>query len=219
MNKQEADILLALASKSFTNQRELANYTDHALGVINKALKNLQEHGFVNSESFKVTKQGNDILEFNKPANAIILAAGFGMRMVPINLEKPKALLTINGEPMIERIIKQLNEAGINEIHIVVGFMKEKFEYLMDKYNVDLIVNQAYSEKNNISSLAIASKHIKNTYIIPSDVWCEKNPFSTREMYSWYMVSSEIDEESDVRVNRKNELVRVGRSGAETIGG
>lgn len=214
MNKQEADILLALASKSFTNQRELANYTDHALGVINKALKNLQEHGFVNSESFKVTKQGNDILEFNKPANAIILAAGFGMRMVPINLEKPKALLTINGEPMIERIIKQLNEAGINEIHIVVGFMKEKFEYLMDKYNVDLIVNQAYSEKNNISSLAIASKHIKNTYIIPSDVWCEKNPFSTREMYSWYMVSSEIDEESDVRVNRKNELVRVGRSGA-----
>ena len=58
MNKQEADILLALASKSFTNQRELANYTDHALGVINKALKNLQEQGFVDSECFRVTEKG-----------------------------------------------------------------------------------------------------------------------------------------------------------------
>lgn len=214
MNKQEADILLALASKSFTNQRELANYTDHALGVTNKALKSLQEQGFVDPERFKVTDKGNNLLELNKPGNAIILAAGFGMRMVPINLEKPKALLSIDGETLIERIIRQLNEAGIYEIHVVVGFMKEKFEFLMDKYDVDLIVNPEYSEKNNISSLLRASKYIKNTYIIPSDVWCEKNPFSSREMYSWYMVSSEIDEESDVRVNRKNELVRIGRNAA-----
>lgn len=47
------------------------------------------------------------------------------MRMVPINTEMPKGLLEVNGEPLIERIIKQLHEVGIQEIYVVVGFMKE----------------------------------------------------------------------------------------------
>ena len=71
------------------------------------------------------------ITEFKQktPQRAIILAAGFGMRMVPINTEMPKGLLEVNGEPLIERIIKQLHEVGIKEIFVVVGFMKEKYEY------------------------------------------------------------------------------------------
>ena len=54
--------------------------------------------------------------------NAIILAAGFGMRMVPINTMYTKGMLQVNGEPLVERIICQLNEAGINDIKIIVGF-------------------------------------------------------------------------------------------------
>lgn len=73
------------------------------------------------------------------PKRAIILATGFGMRMVPINTEMPKGLLEVNGEPLIERIIKQLHEVGIQEIYVIVGFMKEKYEYLMDEYGVDLV--------------------------------------------------------------------------------
>ena len=55
----------------------------------------------------------------------------------------------MGGETLIERIIKQLHERGIQEIYIVVGFMKEKYEYLIDKYGVELVVNPEYAKKNN----------------------------------------------------------------------
>lgn len=216
LSTQEADILTALNNHTFNNQRELATYTGHALGVVNKSVRNLIDHKLVAviADSYDVSKivltnAAKNILTQSKPRYAIILAAGFGMRMVPINLETPKALLSVNGERIIERIIKQLRAVGVNDIHIVVGFMKERFEYLMDKYNVDLIVNSDYAKYNNIHSLALTTCYLDNCYIIPSDVWCDQNPFSSTELYSWYMVSDEIDDESDVRVNRKNELVRV----------
>ena len=69
------------------------------------------------------------------------------MRMVPINTEVPKGLIEINGEPLIERLIKQLHEVGIENIYIVVGFLKEQYEYLIDKYSVRLIVNPDYAIK------------------------------------------------------------------------
>ena len=141
------------------------------------------------------------------PKNAIILAAGFGMRMVPINTETPKGLLEIKGERLIERTIRQLHEVGITEIYVVVGFMKEQYEYLIDEYGVDLIVAPDYASKNNLHSLKTAAAHLSNSYIIPCDIWCEKNPYSRNELYSWYMVSDLVDDDSTVRVNRKQELV------------
>ena len=129
------------------------------------------------------------------------------MRMVPINTETPKALLRVKGEVLIERHIRHLKEAGVENIYIVVGFMKEAFEYLIDKYGVKLLVNPDYSTKNNMYSLLKAIKYIKNSYIIPCDVWCEENPYRSYELYSWYMVTTANDEDSVVRVNRKKELV------------
>ena len=216
MNKQESDVLLAIAQRSFENQRELAAYTGHALGVVNKALNSLEKNGYV--DEMKATVKTYKLLDERQPENAIILAAGFGMRMVPINHETPKAFLEVNGEKLIERQISQLHEVGIREIYIVVGFMKEKFEYLIDKYNVELIVNSEYATKNNFHSLYKALNHLQNTYIVPCDVWCDRNPFSRRELYSWYMVSDLIDDESDVRVNRKNELVLTNNGGNAMVG-
>ena len=48
---------------------------------------------------------------------------------------------------------------------------------------------------------------MKDAYIIPCDIWCDRNPFHRHELYSWYMVSDLVDNESNVRVNRKMELV------------
>ena len=67
----------------------------------------------------------------------MILAAGYGMRMVPINVEVPKGLLEIKGEPLIERLICQLHEVGVSEIDIVVGFMKEQYELSLIHIYVD----------------------------------------------------------------------------------
>ena len=44
----------------------------------------------------------------NRSERAVILAAGFGMRMIPMNAEIPKGMLTVHGEVLIERLIRQL---------------------------------------------------------------------------------------------------------------
>jgi CTP:phosphocholine cytidylyltransferase-like protein/thiamine kinase-like enzyme len=219
MNIQESDILRTLLTEPFINQRILAETSGHSLGVVNRSLKTLRIGGYLTE---KIRPTAKAIHEYNTkvPKNAIILAAGFGMRMVPINLSTPKALLEVNGEPLIERIIKQLHDVGVKDVTIVVGFMKESFDYLIDEYGVELVVNTEYAAKNNLSSLALVADRISNTYIVPSDIWCGRNPFNNHEMYSWYMVSDIIDNESDVRVNRKNELVKVGeRDGGNAMVG
>lgn len=203
---QEADILSSLYQEPFINQRILAEASGHSLGVVNRALRSLISTGYLD-ERVQLTAQGKKIIKERAPKNAIILAAGFGMRMVPINLSASKALLEVNGERLIDRLIVQLKETGIKDITVVVGFMKDSFEYLIDEYGVELAYNPDFASANNIRSLGIVLDKLSNTYIIPCDIWCDNNPFRRTELYSWYMVSDLIDEESDVRVNRKMELV------------
>lgn len=209
MNIIKYDVMNALFQHSYTSQRELSDITGYSLGKVNQTLAQLQEEGYLTA-SHALTEKAQAERKESKPKNAIILAAGFGMRMVPINREIPKGLLEIHGEPLIERQIRQLQEAGINDITIVVGFMKESYEYLIDQYGVKFLVNREYAEKNNLHSMALAANRVGNTYIIPCDIWCENNPFSENELYSWYMVTDRMGEESEVRVNRKFELVEVG---------
>ena len=211
MNKQESDILNTLIQEPFINQRILAEVSGHSLGVVNRSIKELMAQGYVN-EDVKPTEKALGEFRSKAPKNAIILAAGFGMRMVPINMETSKGLLEVNGEALIERTIRQLHEVGIREIYIVVGFMKEQYEYLIDEYGVELVVNNEYAFKNNLHSLKLVLNHISNSYIIPCDIWCDKNPYSKHELYSWYMVSDLVDNESNVRVNRKMELVPIHNS-------
>ena len=211
MNKQESDILQSLRINPFINQRILAEITGYSLGVVNKSLKQLIKTGYLD-EKFHLSKLASQMFVDCKPQNAIILASGFGMRMVPINLSTPKALLEVKNERLIDRLITQLKDAGVNEITVVVGFMKESFEYLIDEYDVDLVVNNDYASRNNLHTLALVADRIHNTYIVPCDIWCEDNPFSTNELYSWYMVSDLLTKESSVRVNRKSEIVTVPES-------
>lgn len=180
----------------------------HSLGVVNRSLKELIGANYLDESVHPTVKA---ITEFKRkqPKRAIILAAGFGMRMLPINTEMPKGLLEVNGEPLIERTIKQLHEVGIKEIYVVVGFMKERYEYLIDEYGVELVVNADYAVKNNLHSANLVKEHLENAYIVPCDIWCDRNPFHQHELYSWYMVSDLVDNESNVRVNRKMELVTV----------
>lgn len=206
MNKQECDIMIALRDEPFVNQRVLAQRSGHSLGVVNKSVKSLAAEGCLD-EQMQLTEKAQELFRQSAPRNAVILAAGFGMRMVPINLEIPKALLEVKGERLIERLIRQLHEAGIRDIRVVVGFMKEQFEYLMDDYGVELVINPDYSTKNNLHSMELVKEHLGNTYIVPCDIWCADNPFRSNELYSWYMVTDRIDGESPVRVNRKMELV------------
>lgn len=110
--------------------------------------------------------------------NAIILAAGKSSRFAPFTYERPKGLFCVKGEVLIERQIEQFIEAGVDEIIVVVGYMKEKFFYLEQKYSqVHLIVNNNFGVKGNLYSLYVAREHIRNTYISYADYYYVKNPF------------------------------------------
>jgi len=208
VNKQETNILNNLFVEQFINQRVLSEMSGSSLSIVNKGIKNLIKDGYLD-DYISPTEKAREEFRAKAPKNAIILAAGFGMRMVPINTQCPKALMEVNGEPLIERIIRQLHEIGVSDIYVVVGFMKEQFEYLIDEFGVNLIVNDEYAVKNNLHSLALAADYLSNSYIVPCDIWCDRNPFHRYELYSWYMVSDLVDNDSSVRINRKMELVSV----------
>ena len=208
MNVQELDILNAIRKNPKVNQREIANQSGYSLGFVNRVVKELQEEKWL-SPTGELSKKAKTFIKENQPQRAIILAAGFGMRMVPINTEVSKGLMEVKGEVLIERMIRHLHEVGITDIQVVVGFMKERYEYLIDEFQVKLVVNSEYQVKNNLHSLSKVKSSLDKTYIIPCDIWAEENPFSDFEPYSWYMVSEEMSVESTVRVNRKRELVMI----------
>ena len=85
--------------------------------------------------------------------NAVILAAGLSSRFAPLSYEMPKALIAVRGEILIERQIKQLQEAGITEIYVVTGDKHEAFQYLEKKFSVRLLYNEEYAVRNNHSSI------------------------------------------------------------------
>ena len=219
MNKNEYDIMYTILTEGFTNQRALAQASGRSLGAVNRAVRGLTEAGWLD-EACRPTELALREAERCRPKNAVILAAGFGMRMVPINTETSKGLLEVHGEPLVERLIRQLREAGVDTIRVVVGYMKEKYEYLIDDFGVELVINPEYAAKNNIHSLYRVRRMLGGTYVVPCDLWCARNPFRPYEFYSWYMVSDAAADGAGVRVNRKKELVAVGeeRSGNTMVG-
>ena len=62
--------------------------------------------------------------------------------------------------------------------------MKEKYQYLIDEYGVELVVTPEYASKNNLHSLKLVEGHLSNSYVIPCDIWCDRNPYRRHELYS-----------------------------------
>ena len=135
-------------------QRELAAAMDISLGTCNHLVKEGLDQELFSFDpvdgSYSLLKGGVDLLRNYRMDSAVILAAGFGSRFVPLTFEMPKGLLEVYGERMIERQIKQLHEAGVTDITIVVGYLKEKFEYLIDNA---LPCPGVFYRKEHLSSL------------------------------------------------------------------
>lgn len=132
-----------------------------------------------------------------KVDNAIIMAAGKSTRFSPLSYEYPKALVEVKGEILIERQIRQLKEAGINDISVVVGYMKEKFFYLEDKLGVQIVENPEYDIRNNSSSLYYVKEKLANTYICSADNYFKENvfePYAEKSYYSAVYVEGHSDE-------------------------
>ena len=112
---------------------------------------------------------------------AIILAAGMGTRLRPLTNETPKALVTVHGEPIIERQIGYLREIGIEEIIVATGYLGDKFTYLEQKHSVDLIHNDKYDIYNNAYTMYLVRDYLQDAYVLEGDVYLTNN-FLEREM-------------------------------------
>ncbi|MEG0267496.1 MAG: NTP transferase domain-containing protein [Carnobacterium sp.] len=158
-----------------------------------------------------------------KVENAVIMAAGLSSRFAPISYEYPKSLVKIKGQILIERQILQLKEAGIEDITIVVGYKKDLFQYLEDKFQVKLVENMDYATRNNHSTLYAVKEILGNTYICSADNYFTQNvfePYVKQAYYSSVYEEGETDEwciETDetglitnLKVGGKNSWVMLG---------
>ena len=151
----------------------------------------LEKQGFISDS--RLTDAGLNALAPYKVDNAVILAAGASTRFIPLSLEQPKGLFEVKGEKLIERQIQQLQAAGIMSITVVIGYKKEMFYYLEDKYGVKLIINDTFNIKNNIESLYLARSELRNTYICVSDSYFVENPFNQYE-YQTFNAGVSVEE-------------------------
>ena len=184
MNKEEFYVLNRAYNKRIGRSNVMygENYLNENEQMVTDELI---QKGYVDKNG-EATVEGIRRLEPYKVDNAVILAAGAATRFVPLSLEKPKGLYKVRNECIIERQIKQLKSAGINDITLVLGYKKEMFFYLKDKYNVKFIFNSEYNSKNNTYSLFLAKNELKNTYICSSDDYFVQNPFQRYEYRSFY---------------------------------
>ena len=96
-----------------------------------------------------VTELGLKEIESLKVNNAVILAAGGGDINAKSVYNMPKGLFMKNGETLIERQIRQLKEAGINDITVVIGYKQEQYFFLVDKWGINIEINPDL-KRNNI---------------------------------------------------------------------
>lgn len=142
---------------------------------------------------------------------AILLAAGMGTRLRPLTLETPKPLIKINGETIIERQIKALNEIGIEDIIIVTGYLNEKFRFLKEKYGVRIIYNDKYDKYNNIYTMYLVRDYLKNSYVIEGDIYLNKNFLKKDLKQSSYFSARKYGYNNEwiLRVNDDNKVVKI----------
>ena len=145
----------------------------------------LAEKGLLTAEG-EITDAGRRALYPYRVRNAVIMAAGASTRFIPLSLEQPKGLFEVRGERLIERQIRQLIEAGITDITVVLGYKKDMFAFLREKYGVSLVFNPDYMTKNNIESLYTVRHKLGSTYILACDNYFAENPFNLYEYRTFY---------------------------------
>lgn len=186
MNKKAFDILRNITESSeLLTQRTIAKSTGYSLGTVNTVVAELQEIGYIDA-NYGITETGLAALEPYKVDNAIVLAAGMSTRFVPFSFEKPKGLTLVKGEVLIERQIRQLKEAGVEKIILVLGHMAEKFFYLAEKYEAIIVINKDYRHKNTHSSIYYAREYLKNSYVCCADNYFPDSVFHKYEYRSIY---------------------------------
>ncbi len=177
----------------------------------------LFEKGLLDANG-RITGQGRRAMEPYRVENAIILAAGFSSRCAPLSYEKPKGLFKVKGEILIERQIRQLRERGIREIYVVVGYMKELFFYLEEKFDVHIIINTEYIDRNNLSSLNAAKQYFGNSFICYADNYILNNSYEEYVYDSYFaaMYSKGYTDEYIIKTDKEGVITQYYQGGTDS---
>ena len=214
ITQEQFNVLTYLKSHIDSSPEEIITALHCSAEHIESVLLNCKLQGWLTAD-YALTDAGLQVLQPYKVSNAVIMAAGMSTRFAPLSYEKPKGLLVVKGEVLIERQIEQLLVAGITDITVVVGYMKEQFFYLEDKYGLSIVVNEDYYKYNNTSTLMRVLDKLGNTYICSSDNYFTENVFEPYVYQGYYsaVYSSEPTNEYCLSVDA------VGRITDVTVGG
>ena len=145
--------------------------------------------------------------------NAVILAAGRSSSFAPFSYELPKALFKVKGETLIERQIRQLKEAGVRNIVVVAGCMREKLFFLEEKWGVIIIENSYYASCNNIFSIRCAREYMSDCFLCHCDNYYVSNPFVnhkyTAQSYRLAVEKEGIDKEFNCYADDDGRIKRI----------
>ena len=184
LTRKQFDILDSLIERKVKlSQRELSELTGFSLGTVNKVYKELIELGYVDTNG--ITPKGIEVMQNYRVKRAVVIAAGFGARMVPITLNTPKPLVRVKGSRIVDSCLDALKEADIEEVYLVRGYLGEQFDQLLYKYpNIKFIENPMYNEANNLSSVVCAGDLLQNAYIIEADLLLYNKSLIKKYQYS-----------------------------------
>ena len=174
--------------------RELSDSLCISGAIISSCVESSFEQGLVkkNGQELSITEAGLSALESDRVKRAIILAAGFGSRMMPATSDRPKPMVTVNGVRIIDTLLDALVSVGITDITIVGGYKYDKLCELREKYPfLKLLENKEYDKTNNISSamLALGSLH-DGCYFCEADLYITNPDIITKYQYASNILGS-----------------------------
>ena len=212
LSKNQFEVLVYIEKNNNQkiSQREIASSIKLALGTVNKVIAELIQLNLIDikNEKIIITNKGYKVLEPYKVKRAIFLAAGFGSRLVPITLNTPKPLIMVHGKRIIETLLDAVVKAGIEEIILVRGYLKDEFDILLKKYpNIKFIDNDSYNEANNISSAYLIKNYIANSYVFESDLYLYNASLIRKYEYTSNYLGRYVDKTDDWCFEMKNNVI------------